>query len=512
MAEEVDSPAVTRSEVARGAALAGLSRAGALIEAVAQPLYTWLFGIATYGLYVVLWSAVSLATNLLGLSLNTALQRVVPTRPNEEAVHGAVKLALLASVGPAVLIALVVTIEARALARLFNAAPEDAAHLPIAIALFAWALPLWMFIEVATSSARARRAFGPEIRLRIFWEQLARILFALGFFLVGFQSHGLMLAHLCSLALTAALCVPLLGRYYELGLLLRAPIPAGLARELFASAFGLLPADLARRMLIDAPTLALNLLLPGAAGATAAGLFEIARKLSTVPLIVRQAFQYVLAPLSSAQAHADRAQVAPLYHFASRVSTALVVPLSGLLIFAGVDILSVYRPEAAAALPVLYILVAARGIEAIVGPASVIVEMIGHRLLPLLNSLIAAALWVGLAALLAPAHAQVGMAVAVGIATVASTYAATIELRLSDGLTPFDYKLFQGLGVALAGVGLMALAVQVTGGPARFGAVLALWAATSWLALRHGLTRDDRLALGGLSRRLKLVQGARDIA
>ena len=47
MAEEVDSPAVTRSEVARGAALAGLSRAGALIEAVAQPLYTWLFGIAT---------------------------------------------------------------------------------------------------------------------------------------------------------------------------------------------------------------------------------------------------------------------------------------------------------------------------------------------------------------------------------------------------------------------------------------------------------------------------------
>ena len=42
-------PAVTRGDVARGAGLAGLSRAGALIEALAQPLYTWLFGIATYG-------------------------------------------------------------------------------------------------------------------------------------------------------------------------------------------------------------------------------------------------------------------------------------------------------------------------------------------------------------------------------------------------------------------------------------------------------------------------------
>ena len=39
-------PAVTRGEVARGAGLAGLSRAGAFIEALAQPLYIWMFGLA----------------------------------------------------------------------------------------------------------------------------------------------------------------------------------------------------------------------------------------------------------------------------------------------------------------------------------------------------------------------------------------------------------------------------------------------------------------------------------
>lgn len=501
----MNDPAVTRGDVARGAALAGLSRAGALIEAVAQPLYTWLFGLATYGIYVVLWGTVSLATNLLGLSMTSALQRVVPTRADETAVHGAVKLALLVSVGLALLVALAASLNANWVASLFSASPEDAARLPAAIALFAWALPLWMFVEVSTSAARARRAFGPEIRLRIFWEQFARIVFALGFFLLGFRSYGLMLAHLSSLAVTAALCVPLLRRYYDLGLLVRAPITAPLVRELFGSGLGLLPADLARRMLIDAPTVALNLMFPGAQGAAAAGLFEIARKLSTVPLIVRQAFQYVLAPLSSAQAHADRSQIEPLYHFASRVSTALVVPLSGLLIFAGVDILSVYRPEAQAALPLLYILVAARGIEAVVGPASVIVEMTGHKALPLLNSLIAAALWAGLGAGLVPTYGPLGMAIAVGTATVASTYAATVELRISYRLAPFDRKLFQGLALALAGVGCMALAVHVTGGPVRFATVLALWAGTSWLTLRHGLTRADRLALGGLARRLKLV-------
>jgi O-antigen/teichoic acid export membrane protein len=224
-----------------------------------------------------------------------------------------------------------------------------------------------------------------------------------------------------------------------------------------------------------------------------------------VPYIVRQSFQYVLGPLSSAQAHADRAQIAPLYHFASRVSTALVVPLSGLLIFAGTDILSVYRPEARAALPMLWILVAARGIEAIVGPASTIVEMIGHRALPLLNSAIAIALWIGLTYWLTPIYGPLGMAIAVAVAVVSSTYAATIELQVADRLSPFDYKLFQGLGIALIGVALMAGGEWLLDGPARFALVVLLWAATSWLTLRFGLTRLDREALGGLSRKLRLV-------
>jgi O-antigen/teichoic acid export membrane protein len=342
--------------------------------------------------------------------------------------------------------------------------------------------------------------------LRIFWEQIARISFALGFFALGARSLGLVAAHLCSLTLTAFLCIPLLSRYYSLKLLVRAPIARGVPRRLVATGLGLLPSGLTRRLLIDAPPVILNLMLPGARGAIAAGLFEIARKISTVPLIVRQAFLYVLAPLASAQAKADRAAIAPLYLFATRVSTALVVPLSGLLIFAGADILSIYRPEAAAALPLLYILVTARAAEAIVGPATPVIEMIGHRGLPLLNSLAGLAAWILLSALLVPQYGAVGMVIAVGAATVIVAYAATLELQLSDRLSPFDYKLVQGLGIALAGVALMALAEHLTRGPVRFVSVLMLWAVTSWFALRFGLAAPDREALGPLARRLRLVK------
>jgi O-antigen/teichoic acid export membrane protein len=498
-------PAVTRRDVARGAGLAGLSRAASLIEAVAQPIYTWLFGLATYGLYVVLWGAVNLLSNVVDLSMTSALQRIVPGEDEEPRIRALVKTAFLLALTPAILLAALISWQAEWVASFISAAPEDRASLPTAIALFAWALPLWTFVEVATSAARARRAFGPEIRLRLFWEQIARVVFALGFFLVGAGNLGLVAAHLCSLALTAALCLRLIARYYDLRALLRAPMSPACARLLLPTGIALLPANISRRLLIDAPPLVLNLMLPGTAGAVSAGLFEIARKISTVPLAVRQAFQYVMAPLSSAQAKSDRSQIGPLYSFASRVSTALVVPLAGLLIFAGTDILSVYRDGAKEALPLLYILVAARGIEAIVGPATPIVEMVGHRVLPLLNSLIGVFIWAVLTIFLVPRYGAIGMAVAIGVATVATAYAAVIELRRSDGLWPFERRLFQGLGIALTGVMFMAAAEWLLDGPVRFAIVTVFWAATSWCALRFGLVRGDREALGGLSRKLRLV-------
>jgi O-antigen/teichoic acid export membrane protein len=276
-------------------------------------------------------------------------------------------------------------------------------------------------------------------------------------------------------------------------------------RLLLVTGLALLPANVSRRLLVDAPALVINLVIPGTRGASAAGLFEIARKIATLPLSVRQAFQYVMAPLAAHQARASRAELAPLYRFASRVSTALVVPLAGLLGFAGRDILSLYRPEAMAALPLLAILLAARAAEAIVGPATPIVEMTGHRLLPLLNSLVGGAVWALLGLLLVPRLGAEGMAVAVGVATLAIAAAATVELRVSDGLSPFDRKLFLGLAAALAGLALMYAATLLLGGPARFALLLLLWALASWAALRVGLTRADREALGGFARAMRLA-------
>lgn len=454
---------------------------------------------------MVLWGSVNFLSNLLDLSLTAALQREVPRQDSEERAHAAVRFALMLSLGLTFVAAAIIAFNAEAIATLFSATPYDDERLPKAIRVFAWALPLWTFVEVATSAVRARRAFGPEIRLRVFWEQVVRILAAGLMFLIGVQTRGLLFAHLISLTLTAFLSLRLLGRYYDLRLLARAPIDRALAREVTLSGFALLPSALATRTLIDIPPIALNWMIPGAGGATAAGLFEIGRKLSTVPHIVRQAFQYVLAPLSSAQARVDRSQIVRLYRFSSRISTALVIPLAGLLVFAAPDILSIYRREAMAALPILVLLASARAAEAVVGPASAIVEMIGHRLLPLLNSAIAVALLAAIGWWLVPQQGEWGMAIAVAAATVAPAYAATIELGISDRVSPFDSRLFAGLTTALAGICAMWAAEYWFDGLLRFLTLLVLWAGTSWLALRQGLSSEDRAGLGGFARKLRLV-------
>ena len=493
------SEPVTNRQVARGAGLAALSRLGALIELVAQPAYTWMFGIASYGIYTVLWAAVNIVENIVDLSMTQALQRIVPAARDEREAHAAVRFALLVSVIPATLVALGVTVSAEPIAALLSAAPEDRAQLPLAIALFAWALPLWTFVEVATSAARSRRAFGPEIRLRIFWEQIARLAFAVGFFAIGLHSLGLLLAHLASLLMTAILAARLLGRYYDPSLLMTASAGPELRRDLLTSGIALLPSAVSRRLFNDLPAILLNLAFPGAKGATAAGLFGIARKVASVPLIVRQAFQYVLAPLSAAQAAHDRAGIREIYGFSTRLSIVFVLPLAALLMLLAADILSLFAPEAAAALPLLLILVLGRAGEAIVGPATPVVEMTGHRMLPLLNSLIGLGLWALIGAWLVPSQGATGMAWAVTAGTVLIAWAATIELRVSEGLVAFDAPALRALAVAGAAAGLLWTAgalAESQAAPMRAALLFAIFWPLLWATLRFGLLRADREALG----------------
>jgi len=318
---------------------------------------------------------------------------------------------------------------------------------------------------------------------------------------------GLFIAHTASLAVTAWLSIRLLGRYYDLALLWRAPMPPALRRDTLKSGLATMPPNLARRAFNDLPPVLLGLALSGSGGAVAAGLFGIARKIASVPLIVRQTFLYVLAPLSAAQKAADPAQIAPLYRFANRLAAIIVLPLTGVMIAGGDAVLMLFSPEAAAALPVLIVLLIGRAGETILGAATPIIEMTGHRILPLANAIagLAAAAVVGW--LYVPTMGALGMAMAVTAGVIVSSWSAVAELWVTERLGPFDRYFVRALAIGAGGLVLLWLvgaALVTTPVVVRAAIQFALFFPLVWLGLKLGLDSQDKAALGKAGRMLRI--------
>ncbi|MEX6725957.1 lipopolysaccharide biosynthesis protein [Parapedomonas caeni] len=499
---------VTEGEVAKSAATALLARFGAIIEIVSQPAYTWLFSVATYGVYTVLWSVVNILANICDLAMTTVLQRVVPQARSDDEALIAVKAALLLTQATTVPLAILGSFMAPYLARLVNAAPRDEPTLALAIGLFCWALPLWTFLEVSGSALRARRAFGPEIRLKVFYEQASRLTAALLCFAIGMRSLGLVAAHLASLLLICAMSVRLLGRYYDLRRMIRVPIPRRTWADLVGLGSAALPANLLNRIYSDLPPVLLNIMLPGVQGATASALYGIARKVASTMQMVKLSFGYVMAPLASAQSAAvDTAAIQPLYGFATRLAAAGILPLTAGLICVGEEILFLFAPEARAAFGLLVVLTIGRSLEALVGPGGAILLVIGKRRLTLLNSAIGVLSWIPLALVLTPRLGAMGMAISVAISINLVAILALIQLyqahRLHPFRPPFGRTVLVGLGSTLL-IFAADTAGQMKSAPVGALAAFATFFVAFWISLRFGLGPGDRGSLGRFGRWLRL--------
>jgi O-antigen/teichoic acid export membrane protein len=494
--------------VASGLGSASLARTAGVIEVIAQPLYVWMYGLATFGLYAVLWSIVNLVENFADLGMTSAMQRTVPQAASRREQAHALRAALILGVTPCFVLAIVAAIFAPDLAHLFNASPEDEVRLAGAIRLFSWALPLWAFVEIATSAVRAQRVFGAEIRLRVFWEQIIRFAFAVLFWMLGWGFIGLLAAHLISLSLTVVLAMRLVQKYFSMPDLFRGRARGPIFWETARAGLAIMPANLSQRVYSDGGVIVLNWILPGAAGAAAAGLFTIARKISSLIQAIRLAFAYVLAPLASAASRGAMEEVRTIYGFATNVLFAIALPAGMVLAGATPAVLSLFGKQADPAIPAVMILVGSRIIEALAGAAQPIQQVIS----PYRAQLIAANAGMVVAAAvgwwLLPEWGLTGMAIAVTSGLCIGALLPVIQLWRDEGLSPFTQHFGRtfGVTVVVATVGAtLAWLANLLPDAAALVATLVLMLGAIWTACRFALPHQDRLALGKTGRALRLV-------
>ncbi len=454
---------VSNRDVAKGAGTTLLARLGGVLDLLTQPLYVWLFGLASYGFYGALWAAINLVENVADLGMTSAMQRVIPQAGSAQGEASALRASFLLALIPCTVVAAVVSFLAVPVATFFNASDGDAAKVVDAVRYFVWALPLWCFIEIATSALRSKRLFGAEIRLRLLWEQLVRLGFVLIFYAAGAGVMSLIYGHLLSLSIICFLCVRLLNQHFELRLMLVGPVRDRMFTESLKAGLAVLPVNIVTRLFGDGPAIALNAILPGSAGAIAGGLFIIARKVSSVVQLVRTAFAYVLAPLAASASSAGKGQVTRIYGFATRLSLALALPLGAMLAASGPTLLPLFGPGADAALFALILLTLARVAEAVFGAATPIQQVTSAHLDQQLGSIVGLGVAVLVAWWLIPDYGLNAMAIAVAIGLVIAALLPLFQLHIIDKLhpfaAPFGRVMVRSIGVAAAGA-LLALTVQ----------------------------------------------------
>lgn len=505
---EIRAQAITSHDVAKGAGTTLLARLGAVVEVVAQPVYVWLFGLASFGIYTALWAAITLVETIADLGMTAALQRTVPQAETEQKAVATLRAALIMGVLPCIALAATASVFAADLAHIFNAAQGDAEQLSHFIAIFVWALPLWAFVEVATSALRARRVFGAEIRLRLFWEQIVRLICTIGFWAMGFGTMSLFYAHLASLVVICALCIRLLSRNYDLRLLTAGPAEDRVWHGTWMAGISVMPTILTARLFSDAPTLLLNALLPGAQGAVAGGQFALVRKVSSLVQTIRIAFAYVLAPLASAASTGGKAAVENIYAFSTRISLTVALPVCCVLIAGGPTLLRAIGSGMEGALFALALLLLARLAETVSGAAAPIQQVMSRYSSQYIGSAagLAVSVLIGLAVM--PEGGLTGMSLAVALGLVATSAIPAWQVYQQHGLLPFGQPFAQvalrAMIVSLAGF-LAALWVNLLPMGLALMLICGVLVATLWTACRWALPLPDREALGSVAVRMRLI-------
>ncbi len=495
-----------RARVAGGAGHAFLGRMGALIETVSVVVFGWIYGAETFGLFAVLWAYVKVSTTVSDAAMTTALQRFVPQSKGTDAEKVAgfgIKFSFLL----ACLISTAISVSANDLATFINAASGDEDKLASIIRIYIWILPFWTLVEVSAGAIRARRTFGPEIRVRVFYEQGLRLLIAVILGLSGLLSYGLFIAHFTSVFLAAALALRLVAKHYDISAIIKAPMIGAIPKTMLFYGLAMIPANLVKMLFSEFPVMLLNFLLPGAAGAAAGGYYAIARKIASALQAVRRTFEYVIAPMASEKAGiGDSHALEDMYAYATRLSISIALPFGAALILARHDILAVMRPEFQAAAAAIAILCTSRVLEAAMGPSSSIVEMLGHRCLPPLNALLGLAGFLGTGVILIPTYGVTGAAISSAIGVNTTALLGFLQARFMLHTWPYDNQAVKPLCLSITAsaliIGLVPLSTKWLPPTGIITAIITLFLAL-FVLVRFGLTAEDAASLGKLGRLLR---------
>lgn len=495
-----EKPRTDQATIAKSAGVAFLGQSAAVVEALGLLAFTWLYPTDVFGIFLTLWAALKVLTAVTEFAMTTSQQRFTPASKGKGGEAKILKAALLVSLISSFIGAAIIVVFAPEIAGFFNSGDVSKETFAKIIRLYAWALPFWTMVEVITASVRAKRKFGPEIRVRIAYEQGLRLIAGVALFFIGFETFGLFYAHLFSIIVASLLALKLVGRFYNWQDVFKAKIDAAFLREFLSFSAMMMPANFIKKMFVVGSVIIVNKAL----GADAAAIYGLGRHISSVLQVVHLSFEYVMAPFASLKnALAKKAELQSLYTFTTRLIAVLVLPFGVLLIYISNDILTVFRPDYATATGVIIVLTVGRITEALMGTSATVIEMLGHRALPLFNNALGLLTLFILQYYLKDEFGVRGIAFATAVGFNVISLLSLGEAYFIYGLSAWNRKTWHPLLVSLGLSMFMGITFYLADFLPHYihfsYALISIFFALMFL-VRFGLTLEDAKALGRIGR------------
>jgi O-antigen/teichoic acid export membrane protein len=456
--------------IARGAGVTFVGYAGKVSRPIALAAFSRIYGLDALGVALLVWAWIEVVARVGGLGLDRALQRWIPSAPDEDRPAW-VATALMT----AALVSLALAGALAAIAPAILQLDDDALIVRIAILVMLPAL------AVGVTALHAVR--GTKQILALVW---ARSVIEPGAFLVAglvvapilAGATAVLVAFMVSVGSVLVVGLVALSRTFGLRRIAAAArgrrLPLG---PLLTFALPLGAADVANIALQRGDVLVVGA-LTGSPATTS--MYAIAREIVTSLSKVRQGFDQVLAPIA-AELHVQRRRD-------ELATTARMSALWGVMIAAPIALTFLVFPEPVLALfgvvdaevaIALGVLAVGRLVDVATGPTSVLLAMVGRPRLVLLDAIAGLAVAAIAAFTLGPQLGLAGVALATSAGLVITNLLALYWLDRLEHLRPVDTGLAQpAFVVAISGFVLVALRLALGIEPTPALAVgVALWLA-----------------------------------
>jgi O-antigen/teichoic acid export membrane protein len=359
-------------------------------------------------------------------------------------------------------------------------------------------IPFAALTTVCLGALQAFQTVRYTILIKYLWEPAGKFLLSMTLLEIGFGLHGILLAIVCAVFLSALFSLLALWRRVHITL---TSLLKWRTKDIRRIAIYTVPLAISTTFGVLAPRSDI-FILGYWVSPTEVGIYLAAFQTSAVLALIVGSFETALAPiLSRATACHDQERLKIGYQSASRLTFAVTAPLWVLLVFFSREIMGVFGKDFVVGASILSILASGQVFNSMAAYANTVLLMSGQSRAVMMNTIVVGTIIVVMTTTLAPLWGLVGAAGAAAGGFIIMNVTRVIQVWRLHGIQPYTAALIG----PLLGSAVMACFLAVGTSIVRqvYYPLLVMMAAVVYVGVLtiFGFNKEDKIAVSAVSKR-----------